>query len=162
MLLRTGDQPASGGITATVLLTSTLHDWANGTGTVTTGHGGIIPTAEAKRWIDGQTRYYNLIEGPGRRLELYACRQRCFTEAQRLALAVRDGGCSFPGCDVPAQRCQAHHVIEYQDGGPTSLDNGTLLCGYHHRTFEQLGWTVYMHDGNPEWIPPPWLARHVA
>jgi hypothetical protein len=26
-----------------------------------------------------------------------------------------------------------HHVISWEDGGPTNLANLTLLCGYHHR-----------------------------
>ena len=35
------------------------------------------------------------------------------------ALRVRDKGCRFPGCDVPVSRCEAHHVIPWQHGGPT-------------------------------------------
>lgn len=162
MLLRSGEMPASGGITCSVILTSDLEDWVAGTGTATTGHGSIVATAEAQRWTDAQTRFYHLVTGAGQRLELYTSRQRCFTEAQRLALAVRDGGCSFPGCDMPPQRCQAHHVVEYREHGPTSIDNAALLCGYHHRSFEKLGWAVRFTDGRPEWIPPPWLARYVA
>ena len=53
LLLRTGEQPASGGISATVLLMSSLRDWVNRTGTVTTGHGSVVPTAEVQR---GPTR----------------------------------------------------------------------------------------------------------
>jgi hypothetical protein len=132
-------------------------------GTVSTGHGGILATHEAHQWVDAQTRYYHLVkDGPGRRLELYLSKQRCFTQTQRLALAARDQHCGFPGCDVPPQWCQAHHVIPWQNGGPTSLDNATLLCGHHHRSFERLGWTVHMTDGHPEWTPPPWLTRNVA
>jgi hypothetical protein len=163
MLLRTGDMPASGGITATVLLVSDLKDWVQGTGTVSTGHGGIIPTTEARRWTDAQTRYLHLLlDDLNRPVDLFTSPRRLFSEAQRLAMAVRDRGCSFPGCDVPAQRCQAHHIQDHHDGGPTSLTNGTLLCGYHHRNFAKFGWQCRMTDGRPEWIPPPWLARHAA
>lgn len=44
----------------------------------------------------------------------------------RRALLVRDGGCRFEGCDRPAAWCDAHHVVHWADGGPTSLDNLTF------------------------------------
>ena len=83
--------------------------------------------------------------------------QRLATRAQRLALIVRDGGCCFPGCERPAAWCEAHHVIPWQDGGPTDVDNLCLLCRYHHREFERRGWRVEMSDGVPQWIPPPFI-----
>ena len=51
----------------------------------------------------------------------------------RRALLIRDGGCRFDGCDRPAPWCDAHHVIHWADGGPTTLDNLILLCRSHHR-----------------------------
>ena len=38
--------------------------------------------------------------------------------AQRTALAVRDGGCVFPGCDRPLAWCEAHHLVHWLDGDP--------------------------------------------
>jgi hypothetical protein len=65
--------------------------------------------------------------------------ERCFTRAQRRALTVRDRGCSFPGCTMPPQWCEAHHVTHWADGGPTDLLNGALLCGRHHTVVHQRG-----------------------
>ncbi|WP_242419678.1 HNH endonuclease signature motif containing protein, partial [Frankia sp. CpI1-P] len=31
----------------------------------------------------------------------------------RRALAARDRGCTFPGCDRPPSWCEAHHVIHW-------------------------------------------------
>ena len=59
-------------------------------------------------------------------------RSRTIPTAIRNALVVRDGGCTNPGCDVPVSWCDAHHVIHWADGGPTSLDNLVLLCSAHH------------------------------
>ncbi|HZC25709.1 MAG TPA: HNH endonuclease signature motif containing protein, partial [Actinopolymorphaceae bacterium] len=73
------------------------------------------------------------------------------------ALAARDGGCSFPGCDAPPNWAQVHHVVEWIDGGRTDLDNLCLGCGHHHRQFARRGWKVIMQDGRPWWIPPPWI-----
>ncbi len=48
------------------------------------------------------------------------------------ALIVRDRHCQAPGCDRPPGRCEGHHIIHWEDGGPTSLENLKLLCWYHH------------------------------
>ncbi|WP_179254594.1 HNH endonuclease signature motif containing protein [Enemella evansiae] len=53
---------------------------------------------------------------------------RFFDGELRAALVARDAGCIFPGCDQPARRCDAHHIRPFWWGGPTSLDNGVLLC----------------------------------
>ena len=44
----------------------------------------------------------------------------------RRALLIRDRGCRFDGCDRPAPWCDAHHIIHWADGGPTTLDNLTI------------------------------------
>lgn len=49
----------------------------------------------------------------------------------RRALAIRDKGCAGPECDRPPSQCQAHHVIHWADGGPTTLDNMVLVCHFH-------------------------------
>ena len=79
---------------------------------------------------------------------------RLFTGAQRRALAARDGGCAFPGCDRPPSWCDSHHVIYWTDGGPTTLDNGVLLCGPHHTTIHLGDWVIVMKDGVPWFLPP--------
>ncbi|MDF2092533.1 HNH endonuclease signature motif containing protein [Knoellia sp. 3-2P3] len=45
---------------------------------------------------------------------------------------MRDGGCTYPGCTVPAQWCDAHHGVPWWAGGDTALANTALLCGRHH------------------------------
>jgi hypothetical protein len=53
--------------------------------------------------------------------------------AQRIALAYRDRGCAHPGCERPATwTLHAHHENPYSTGGPTTLENLTLLCAEHH------------------------------
>jgi hypothetical protein len=87
----------------------------------------------------------------------YGRERRLASVGQRLALAARDGGCSFPGCDRPPAWTEVHHVREWITGGPTDLDNMTLLCGHHHRTFEKAGWRAHIEDGIPWWTPPPFV-----
>ncbi len=68
--------------------------------------------------------------------------QRTATSAQRRVLATRDGGCVIPGCQVPAEACQTHHVQEWADDGPTDLANLALLCWAHHRQVDLHMWTI--------------------
>ena len=60
-------------------------------------------------------------------------RRRRFTRAQRIALTVRDQGCTAVGCQTAAWFCHAHHDDPWARGGPTDLTNGRLLCPSHHR-----------------------------
>jgi hypothetical protein len=75
--------------------------------------------------------------------------------AQRRALAVRDGGCVFPGCDMPVGWCDAHHVIAWQHDGLTDMNNLALLCRYHHGVTHRHGWTMTaLADQTFTWTTP--------
>jgi hypothetical protein len=67
---------------------------------------------------------------------------RTATRSQRRALAARDGGCIIPGCEVPAESCQAHHVTDWAAGGPSDINNLALLCWTHHRQVDLSMWTI--------------------
>jgi 5-methylcytosine-specific restriction protein A len=56
------------------------------------------------------------------------------------AVATRDRGCRFPGCDRPAKWCDAHHVVPWWAGGHTGATNLVLLCRRHHRKIHSPGW----------------------
>jgi len=73
-----------------------------------------------------------------------ACRsdERHANRHQRRALAIRDGGCVFPGCDAPVEWCDAHHVIHHQHDGPTDTRNLAMLCRRHHGVIHRRGWTM--------------------
>ena len=95
---------------------------------------------------------------------------RTATPAQRRALAARDRGCIIPGCAIPAEACQTHHVEDWAAGGNTDLPNMALLCWAHHRQVDLGMWTIIPTTGNdqvprPEpGAPPgtPWPANHGA
>ncbi len=60
----------------------------------------------------------------------------------RKALQARDRHCAFPGCRVSVDRTDAHHVREWEQGGPSDLDNLVLLCVRHHHYVHEGGWTI--------------------
>ena len=86
----------------------------------------------------------------------------------RRLIAVRDGGCRFPGCDRPLAWCDAHHVIPWSHGGRTDQDTLVMLCRRHHRAVHEGGFTLkiegieattYRPDGTLLALrerPPPW------
>ncbi|HEY3714404.1 MAG TPA: DUF222 domain-containing protein [Jatrophihabitantaceae bacterium] len=151
-LLASGDLPPSGGMPATVLLTLTLDQLETRTGHVTTAHGGTISVHEALQ-AAGEAHIIPVVIGDEGILA-YGQARRTATTNQRLALAARDGGCCFSGCDTPPGWTQVHHILNWALGGGTDLPNLCLLCGYHHREFEKRGWRITMRDGRPWWIPP--------
>ncbi len=84
-----------------------------------------------------------------KRKPLFAGRAlRVATSAQRRALLVRDLGCAFPGC-CRTDHLDAHHVVEWIDGGKTDIDNMVLLCRRHHRLLHRGEFKIAMIDGLP-------------
>ena len=82
---------------------------------------------------------------------------RTIPTAIRRAVAMRDGGCAYPGCNQPPSRSEVHHCTEWVDGGVTALHNCTMLCKAHHLIVHGAGWTVRIRDSHPEFIPPEFL-----
>jgi len=91
-------------------------------------------------------------------------RTRTIPAALRRALAYRDHGCRFPGCDLPFG--QAHHIKHWAQGGPTTLPNLVLLCRRHHRAVHEEGFQVERHENGEvrfrsphgrvlPYVPPP-------
>ncbi|WP_159096490.1 HNH endonuclease signature motif containing protein [Miniimonas sp. S16] len=58
--------------------------------------------------------------------------ERTYTRDLRRAVLVRDRHCQWPGCVLRAAWCEVHHVIEWNQGGDTSLVNAVTLCREHH------------------------------
>lgn len=77
--------------------------------------------------------------------------QRLFTSKQRIALAIRDGGCRWRDCDRPASYCEAHHIDHFSDGGRTDIDRGILLCRFHHMNLHHGGWRI-TRDGMDDFV----------
>jgi Domain of unknown function (DUF222) len=83
-----------------------------------------------------------ITDGPSVILD-YGRATRTATIEQWNALLVRDRHCTWPaGCDVPANRCHAHHEPAWNDGGTTDLAAMRLLCTGHHWLRHQPGWTA--------------------
>jgi hypothetical protein len=155
-LLRSATLPAAGGMPVTILATATISDLTAGTGIARTGHGDPLSVQQLLD-LATEAEIIPVVFNEAGGVLAFGRGQRLASRGQRLALAARDHGCTFPGCDRPAAWTEVHHITPWIHGGPTDLDNMCLLCRFHHREFERRGWQVRIHDGIPQWIPPPWI-----
>ncbi|HEX8080720.1 MAG TPA: DUF222 domain-containing protein [Jatrophihabitans sp.] len=155
VVVRRNELPESGA-PAQVIITLTADQLASRQGLAQTSFGQQLGVSQALALADEAAINLLLTDSTGAVLA-HRRTKRIATRGQTLALIARDGGCTFPGCDKPPEWCQRHHITAWADGGPTDLDNLTLLCGYHHREFDRAGWTCQLTDGQPHWIPPAWI-----
>jgi len=125
----------------------------------TPGHGHIEATgapltaATIQRLsCDGATTEVTL-DASGQPLDV-GREHRTFTPKQRIALAIRDGGCVFGDCDKEPSMTEAHHIVPWSQGGRTDLANGILLCKFHHLLIHNNGWEIY-RVGTDYFLVPP-------
>ncbi len=114
----------------------------------------VLTTEKALRHRDG----FGIVEDSNERLSVQTCERllcdgdaveliispegqplnlgrtrRLFSSGQREALAARDGGCLWPQCQLPPSWSEAHHIEGWhREHGRTDLQDGVLLCRFHH------------------------------
>ena len=119
-------------------------------------HGTVVALPTAQRLLCSGIQTPILISSTGQPLDVGRS-QRLFTTRQRMALAARDGGCRWPGCERPPSWCEAHHIDEWQrDHGRTDVDAGILLCRHHHLLLHKQGWQIGRRGRSPDYeLTPP-------
>ncbi|MUM17706.1 HNH endonuclease [Mycobacterium sp. CBMA271] len=154
--LASGELGRHRGLPVTVVITTTLRELEEGAGVAVTGGGSLLPLADVIRMASHAHHYLAIFDGGGRALHLGRAK-RIATEDQRIVLAAKDRGCTYPGCDRPACHCQVHHMNEWAVGGSTDIDDLTFGCEAHHQLLGTEGhhWrAVRGTDGRTWWIPP--------
>ena len=126
------DLPKAGGVNATVVVTMTLDSLKDGLAAATLDTGDRISAATARRLACEAGVVPVVLGGRSQPLDVGRS-QRLFTGPQRIALGVRDGGCTAQGCDAPPAMCHAHHDDLWSQQGRTAVERGRLLCPFHHR-----------------------------
>ena len=118
--------------------------------------GGAAVSADTARRIACDSEVIVVTQRDGLPIDV-GRKKRIPPDRLRRALEVRDRFCRFPGCGVPADRAQAHHLQHWSDGGPTDRDNLILLCNFHHHRLHDGGYVIRMsatglvfetHDGH--------------
>ncbi len=121
-----------------------------------------LPSAVADQHICDSGYVPVTVDGCGNPLDV-GREHRLFTPRQRIALAIRDGGCRWPGCDRPASYCEAHHADHWAEHeGRTDIDRGILLCRFHHMNLHHHGWRVTRHGKDDFVLHPPGGGEPIA
>ena len=136
--------PKTGGCGATVVVTMTpeqlLADLEEA-GVCTLDTGGSISAIEARRLACTAGIIPMVLGTKGQVLEV-GRKRRFHTEAMRIAMGVRDGGCTAEHCETPPGLRHAHHDQPWSAGGHTNVDTGRLLCPHHHRRIHDPRYAV--------------------
>jgi uncharacterized protein DUF222/HNH endonuclease len=157
MAMTSPELPTHGGDRTHIVVTINYDDLKSGLGTACVDAASEISAAEA-RILACDARVIPMVLGSASEPLDIGRIQRFVTPGLRQALHIRDGGCAFPGCHRKPRHCDAHHVIEWADGGVTAIGNLTLLCSRHHRLLHLSDWEVRIAaDGKPEFLPPDYV-----
>ena len=82
--------------------------------------------------------------------------RRNASDAQKLVLAARDGGCI--SCQAHTEATHAHHIRFWSNHGPTDIPNLATLCPSCHDLVHDHNWQVHTPpDGHPKLRAPEHL-----
>jgi hypothetical protein len=95
------------------------------------GDGQVVAPDTVLGWLLSAD-FERAVFAPGTRVEVSPT-ARLFTGATRRAIELRDKQCAHAYCDVAADQCQIDHIVDFAKGGPTTQENGRVLCGFHNR-----------------------------
>ncbi|WP_193608156.1 HNH endonuclease signature motif containing protein [Nocardioides lijunqiniae] len=138
--------PKAAGMDATVVVTMTLETLMGGLKAAQLDTGTRISPSLARKMACEAGAIPVVLGGRSQVLDV-GRKRRFHTKAQRIAMAVRDGGCIALGCDRPSAWCHAHHLDPWSQGGDTSVERGAMLCPRHHTLIHHPGYGVTHHQG---------------
>jgi hypothetical protein len=142
-----------------VIVSTTLQDLTAAAGTAVTGSGTVLPMGDLIRMASRAYHYLAVFDAHSQRPLYLGRSHRIASPDQRLVLYASERGCTHPGCDVPADRCEVHHTNDWANGGHTDIDTLTLACSPHHKLAGN-GWTTTkLPTHHTAWTPPPALDR---
>ncbi len=124
--------PQAGGNTALLNITIDLDKLRRGVGAGVLDTGGRVSPGELRR-LSCNAGIVPAVLGSASEVLDLGRTVRVHTRPQRTAIALRDNGCRAEGCDRPPAWCEAHHRNPWSQGGKTTVEDGLLLCPFHHR-----------------------------
>jgi hypothetical protein len=126
---------------------------------------GPIPASVARAVAQDGTWRALLVDEAGQVLRRGTATYRPGADLTGTVIA-RDATCRFPGCRVPAHRCDLDHVAPFDPTRPaanqTTEANLHALCRHHHRLKTHAGWTVERDTttGRTAWTTPWGRTAH--
>ena len=139
--------PQTAGVSATVVVTMTIEQLLGEQTAALLDDGSRMSAGQARRLACEAGIVPAVLGGSSQPLDLGRTR-RLYTKAQRIALGLRDRGCTARGCETTASGCHAHHDDPWSRGGRTDITNGRLLCPRHHRLAHDPRYARTIHADN--------------
>ena len=150
-----GDDGTIGGVDTTAVLHIPLDAVTDGTGSAWfEGIETPVSATTARRALACAEIVGLVLDGEGQPLKLGST-HRYFSAGQRRAMAARDRGCLWPGCTAPPRWCDGAHIDPWVKSKRTDISNGFLLCHFHHRRFDEDGWSFHRDRQHQPWFTPP-------
>jgi len=118
---------------------------------------GPIPASMALKLVaEGAESFYRVLVDPrdGAPLEIGRKNYR-LTEAIKRWIRMRDGKCTFPGCNNRTPDNETDHLTAWEHGGTTNVNNLAQLCPNHHRLKHARAW---IPDTANQQEPPSWTS----
>ena len=97
-------------------------------------HGQRFTPAELRQQLCNAGVIPVVMDGKSQVLDL-GTEERFFPEYMRKIILSIYGGCAFPGCTVPPEHCEIHHVDPMSQGGRTDINCGVPGCSNHHHGY---------------------------
>ncbi|MEZ0578414.1 DUF222 domain-containing protein [Nocardioides sp. MH1] len=123
--------PEHGGDATTMVVTVPIDSLRASLGVAEAGPEQKLSASAVRRLACTANILPAVLGGKGEVLDL-GRQRRLFSRAQRRAMRLRDKRCRAEGCSIPAAWAEAHHLRPWSEGGSTDLDDGVLLCSFHH------------------------------
>src|SRR5204863_5670040 len=123
-------------------------------GTVFDDHGHRVDNANVSLWFCAARLHAVVVNSLGVPVDM-GREIRLANRAQRRAIHCRDGGCVFPGCDLPIAWLDIHHAHWWDNGGTTDIANLCGLCRFHHGVAHRNGWHLHMDPNGWVWFQTP-------
>jgi hypothetical protein len=140
----TSSLPRHGGTATTLTVTVAHQNLVKSIGVATTSTGERITAGQARR-LACQAGILPAVLGEKSEVLDLGRESRYFKPGQRKAMNLRDQECTTVGCSMPAEFCEAHHKKPWAKGGNTDLEDGKLLCPFHHHRAHDPGWITHHH-----------------
>lgn len=136
------DDGAAAALSSTARVTVTVPlSTLTGGGAAVTSTGDVLDAGSARRFACDADIIPVVLGTDSEPLDVGRTK-RLVTKGIRTAVALRDRGCTCPGCDRPPSFCEVHHIVPWASGGVTSLPNSAMLCTTHHQTVHRHGYTA--------------------
>lgn len=111
----------------------------NPTGVAEIVGGEALPQSVLERLMCIATVTGVVFDGKGQ--PIWVGRDKRFpTPAQIKAIIARDRHCT--GCAASPERCEIHHIVPWEHGGPTDIDKMCLACPHCHHNIHDRGYIV--------------------